>query len=51
MVGNFHVSLLSADFLSKLTTSKISIRNTIRVSNVLDPDQDRQNVGLNLKAV
>ena len=27
--------------------SKISFRSTIRVSNCLDPDQDRQNVGPN----
>ena len=31
--------LLSADF-SKLAFSKNSFRNTIRVSNGLDPDQD-----------
>ena len=47
MLGNF--SLLSADFFSKLPFSKkISFRNTIRVSNGLDPDQDRQNVGPDL---
>ena len=34
--------LLSADFFSKLTFAKNSFRNTIRVSNGLDPDQDRQ---------
>ena len=32
--------LTSADF-SKLTFSKNSLRNTIRVPNSLDPDQDR----------
>ena len=35
--------LLSADFFSK-----ISFRNTIRVSNGLDPDQDQHNVGPDL---
>ena len=28
--------------------STVSFRNTIRVSNSLDPDQDRQNVGPDL---
>ena len=42
MLGNFFMlSLSSADF-SKLTFSKNSFRNTIRVSNSLDPDQDRR---------
>ena len=36
--------LLSADFFSKLTFSKNSFRNTIRVSNSRDPDQDRHSV-------
>ena len=40
--------LLSADFFSNLTFSKNSFRNTIRLSNRLDPDQDRQNVGPDL---
>ena len=40
--------LSSADFFSKLTFAKNSFRNTIRLSNGLDPDQDRQNVGLDL---
>ena len=40
--------LLSADFFSKLTFSKISYRNIIRVSNSLDPDQDRQCVSPDL---
>ena len=34
--------LSSVDFFSKLTFSKNSFRNTIRVANALDPDQDRQ---------
>ena len=33
---------------SKLTFSKNSFRNTIRVANGLDPDQDRQSVGPDL---
>ena len=49
MLGNFFMLLLlSADFFSKLTFSKQSFRNTIRVSNCLDPDQDRLNVGPDL---
>ena len=44
--------LLSSDFLahlsrrliSKLTFSRIIFKNTIIVSNVLDPDQDRRTV-------
>ena len=33
--------LSSADFFSKVTFQKKYFRNTIRVSNSLDPDQDR----------
>ena len=38
--------VVSADFLSKLTFIKNSqsFRNTIKVSNNLDPDQDRHSV-------
>ena len=43
----FSCFLLSADFL-KLTFSKNSFRNTIRVSNGLDPDQDRRSAGPDL---
>ena len=32
-------------FLNKLFQKKKSLRNTIRVSNSLDPDQDRRFVG------
>ena len=39
------VSYVSCNFFSKLTFSKISFRNTIRVSNGLDLDQDRHFVG------
>ena len=35
----FHVFLSSADFFSKLTFSKNSFGNNIRVSNSLDQDQ------------
>ena len=45
---NFHAFLSSAEFFSKLTFSKYSFRNTIKVSNSLDPDQVRQNVGPDL---
>ena len=39
--------LSSADFL-RIIFSKNSFRNTIRVSNSLDPDQDRHSVGPDL---
>ena len=39
----FHAFLSSADFFS--TFSKKCFRNTSRVSNNLDPDQIRRNVG------
>ena len=39
-----HAFMSSADFFSKSTFLKTSLRNTIRVSNSLDPDQARQNV-------
>ena len=42
------VLLSSADFFPKLTFSKVSFRMTIRVSNGLDPDQDRHFVGPDL---
>ena len=37
--------LSSADFFSKSTFLKNSFSNTIRVSNSMDPDQDRYSVG------
>ena len=40
ILGNFHTLLSSSDF-SKLTFPKNSFRNTVRVSNGLDLDQDR----------
>ena len=40
--------LSSADFFSKLTFSKDSFRNTIRMSNSLDSDQDPHSVGPDL---
>ena len=53
MLGNFSCFfccclLLSADFFSKLTFSKNSFRNPIRVSNGLDQDQDRHSVSPDL---
>ena len=39
------------DFFSKLFFSKISFRNTIRVSNSLDPDQDGRSVGPDLDSI
>ena len=40
--------LSSADFFSKLIFKKKSFKNTIRVSNGLDLDQDRHFVGPDL---
>ena len=37
--------LSSADFFFKINFFKKSFRTTIRVSNSLDPDQDRRSVG------
>ena len=48
MLCNFSCFLLSKDFFSKLTFSKNSFRDTIRVSNSLDPDQARYFVGPDL---
>ena len=44
ILGNFMLLLLS----SVIVFSKISFRNTIRVSNSWDPDQDRHFVGPDL---
>ena len=44
----FMLLLSSADFLQNELFSKISFRNTIRVSNSLDTDQDRHSVGPDL---
>ena len=41
----FHAFVVICWLFSKLTFSKNSFRNTIRVSNGLDPDQDRHSVG------
>ena len=43
-----HAFLSSVDFFLKSTFSKKSFRNTIRVSNSLDPDQARHFVGPDL---
>ena len=42
--------LSSADFYSKSTFSKNSFRNSTRVSNGLDPDQDQHSVGPDLES-
>ena len=50
MLGNFacFFSRLWIFFFFKLTLSKKSFRNTMSMSNSLDPDQARQNVGPDL---
>ena len=49
MQGSFSCFILSSvDFFSKSTFSKKSFRNTIKVSNSLDPDQARSFVRLDL---
>ena len=46
MLGNVFMLLLSSDdFFSKLTISKNSLRIIIRVSDRLDPDQVRTDIG------
>ena len=44
----FFIRLSSADFFLEFTFSTKSFRNTISVSNCLDPDQDRHSVGPDL---
>ena len=46
--GNFACFFVNTDFFSKSTFSKNSFRNTIRVSNSLDPDQAQHFVGPDL---
>ena len=48
MLGKFSCFCCLLTFFSKLTFSKTSFRNTIRVSNSSDPDQDRHSVGPDL---
>ena len=48
MLGNFHAFVVACCLFSKLNVSKNSFRNTIKVSNCLDPDQDRHSVGPDL---
>ena len=49
MLGNFSCFLCRLlTFFSKLTFSKNRFRNTVRVSNSLDSDQDQHSVGLDL---
>ena len=52
VIGRFLILFSHADFCrlmtffsSKLSSSKKSFRNTIKVSNGMDPDQDRRSVG------
>ena len=44
----FHAFVSSADFFQNYFFRKKSFRNTIRVSNSLDPDQARRFVGPDL---
>ena len=46
----FHVFVDVCRLFSKLILLKNSFRNTISVSNSLDPDQDQQNVGTDLSS-
>ena len=48
MLGNTHALLCRLLTFVKFAFSKNSFRNTIRVSNGLDPDQDRHSVGPDL---
>ena len=48
LLGNFSCFLSSADFFQNQLFFKNSFRNTIRVSNSLDPDQARHFVGPDL---
>ena len=45
MLGNLACFMSSADFLKFILFQKNYFRNTIRVSNSLDPDQARHIVG------
>ena len=47
-LGNFSCFLSSADFFKINYFQKNSFRNTIRVSNILDPDQVQHFVGPDL---
>ena len=46
--GQFFILFCRLQTFPKLTFSKKSFRNTTRVSNSLDPDQDRLSVGPDL---
>ena len=48
LLGNFACSFFVCSFVSKSTVPKNSFRNTIIVSNILDPDQARRFVGPDL---
>ena len=45
MLGNFSCFVVVCQLFSKLTFSKNSFRNNIRLSKVLDSDQDPHSVG------
>ena len=49
MLGNQIFFCLSSAVFFKIEVFKSSFRNTIRVSNGLDPDQDRHSVGPDLR--
>ena len=49
MLGNQICFCLSSAVFFKIEVFKNSFRNTIRVSNGLDPDQDRHSVGPDLR--
>ena len=48
MLGNFSCFLLLVDFLSKLTFSKRSFRNIVRVSSSFDTVQATHSIGPDL---
>ena len=48
MLGNFHAFECRLLTFFIINFSKKSLTNTIRVTNTLNPDQDRWNVGLDL---
>ena len=48
MLGNFECLFVICSCFSKSTFLKNSFSDTVRVSNSLDPDQARQNVGPDL---
>ena len=51
MLGIFMLLLSSSDLFQNQLFNKKSFRNTIPVSNGLDPDQDQSSVGLFAKVI